>query len=444
MPPLFIGLILISFLGLSLKRFHLALGAILFLLPLYTVKLSIFKMPVTLLDAMIIISFIVFFFDYKIYRLSYLKKVFDNVKFKILLGVIVLAVAISVFVAPDLKTALGIWKSYFIEAIVFYIMFVNVVRKKRQIESIVLFLGLSALSLSIYAIVQHFTKFGIPSPYGYEDPSRVTSVFPYPVALVLYLGPIIGIYLGLLSGKIAGKLKEFIPFWFVLLVLVSSILAAYWTYSRGFLIALLIAVLAVSYFAWDNKKLKWGVVAIVLLVSILIFTIPGLSERFVSVFTGDDNSTNVRLVMWQGTWRLIKAHPIFGAGLSGFPSLYDQYREARHIELLKYPHNIILNFWVELGIIGLASFIWLFVLVFKLIFEKLKKVREKIIEQDYKFLLLGLLAAFIMIIVHGMIDVPYFKNDLAVMFWGIIGLLVVIGADTLQSEKKKDQKFEQK
>ena len=29
------------------------------------------------------------------------------------------------------------------------------------------------------------------------------------------------------------------------------------------------------------------------------------------------------------------------------------------------------------------------------------------------------------LLIHGLVDVPYFKNDLAVLFWIIIGLIII-------------------
>ena len=42
--------------------------------------------------------------------------------------------------------------------------------------------------------------------------------------------------------------------------------------------------------------------------------------------------------------------PIFGAGLANFPNVYPDYKLDRHVEFLLYPHNILLDFWVELGL----------------------------------------------------------------------------------------------
>ena len=61
--------------------------------------------------------------------------------------------------------------------------------------------------------------------------------------------------------------------------------------------------------------------------------------------------------------RMLAHHPIFGSGLSGFASAINPYRNG-YAELQIYPHNILLNFWAETGILGLVAFGWLMVKTF--------------------------------------------------------------------------------
>jgi len=105
------------------------------------------------------------------------------------------------------------------------------------------------------------------------------------------------------------------------------------------------------------------------------------------------------------------------------------------VEIYMYPHNIFLNFWSELGLLGVLLFIWL---IGKYLFISLKLTlalsREKKAE---KYLILGLLSAMITIVVHGLVDVPYFKNDLAVMFWILFALLGFLNFNYHQTEETK-------
>ena len=96
-----------------------------------------------------------------------------------------------------------------------------------------------------------------------------------------------------------------------------------------------------------------------------------------------------------------------------------------------YPHNIILNFWSELGLLGLLAFVWLIgraLLIAGRVYQGLGMGAEK-------YILLGTVAALTALVVHGMVDVPYFKNDLAVLFWLLIGIVGLFQIDK-QVDKK--------
>ena len=103
-----------------------------------------------------------------------------------------------------------------------------------------------------------------------------------------------------------------------------------------------------------------------------------------------------------------------GGGILGFADIQNQLRDPLKLEPLLYPHNIIFNFWLEIGLAGLVAFGWLVVIFFKVGFQRG-------VTKDW--LTLGIMAAMVTIIVHGLVDVPYFKNDLAVLFWVMVALL---------------------
>jgi len=83
---------------------------------------------------------------------------------------------------------------------------------------------------------------------------------------------------------------------------------------------------------------------------------------------------------------------------------------------LLYPHNIFLNFWLEIGLLGLMAFIWTIVSFFRKGFNTLWTNHNSLIQ-------IGIMSAMTCLIIHGLIDVPYFKNDLAVLFWILVALI---------------------
>ena len=118
---------------------------------------------------------------------------------------------------------------------------------------------------------------------------------------------------------------------------------------------------------------------------------------------------------------MLRAHAVFGVGLSGYPIAFDPYHKARHIEIFQYPHQIFLNFWSELGLAGL--------IVFLLSIVKYFKTLTTIIRRDplSRARVAMLVASMTALLVHGLVDVPYFKNDLSMLFW----LLLAFASSTL-------------
>jgi hypothetical protein len=70
-----------------------------------------------------------------------------------------------------------------------------------------------------------------------------------------------------------------------------------------------------------------------------------------------------------------------------------------------------LNFWLETGLLGLVCFALL-------IFFSMKNYARK-----PSAIKLGASLFLISVIVHGMVDAPYFKNDLSVLFWFALTLI---------------------
>ena len=183
--------------------------------------------------------------------------------------------------------------------------------------------------------------------------------------------------------------------------------------SRGALIGVFISLIFISFFS-KYKKWLWTVLVLVVLAAMLI---PQTRDNITGVFKTTDVSTDVRLVMWKGAVRIIKDNPVAGTGLASFPVVYEEYKEASHTEFFPNPDHLILTLWIEMGVAGLVIFGWLIVRYFKAGIGLLKTNRQYGV---------GLLAAIITLLAYGFLDTPYFKNDLAVAFWVLVGLVVVL------------------
>ena len=421
MEILLITISLVIFFLICLFRLDLGLTVLAMLLPAYVVRFKVGFLPLTFLEGAILVIFLVWLIR-NIHQRSLISNIqsltskLKESKFFIPILLFFLAALISVFVSPNLKSALGIWKAYFAEPILLFLIFVSTIKTKRQLRLILYGLGISALWVSLIAIYQKFTGWAIPDPlWKAEETRRVTSIYGYPNALGLYLGPIIILHLGMLVSNFKTRLSIII---YQLSVIIVSSLAVIFAVSQGAWVGIIAGLLFLGLISRHKKIVLIGFAILV----ILIFSIPLFRNYVLPQITFKTSSGDVRLALWQGTLRLLKAHPIFGAGLAGFQTKYAQYKLARHVELLVYPHNIIFNFWTETGLLGLIVFIWLMVRFFKTGFASLK---SKSMNKEYKVLSVSLMAAMICLLIHGLVDVPYFKNDLSALFWILLGLLII-------------------
>jgi O-antigen ligase len=99
-----------------------------------------------------------------------------------------------------------------------------------------------------------------------------------------------------------------------------------------------------------------------------------------------------------------------------------------------YPHNIFLNFWSELGILGALLFCWI---IAKFLWQSSRFFWTQK-DNPERYIALGLMTSMIVIVIHGLVDVPYFKNDLSVLFWISIAL---IGSLNLKQNEKNSPKI---
>lgn len=155
------------------------------------------------------------------------------------------------------------------------------------------------------------------------------------------------------------------------------IICAYSLYSVGMRAALagfLItcgAVFIYYFFCFKQYKYNLLILAAALLISVVFMRlVPGsteLNQRY-GVFSKsqigqltEDGSLNARLIAWQISLERIKENPVFGVGFGGFRTYYKS-----DLPLwMKYPHNILLEFSLELGLAGLSIFILIMFLIIK-------------------------------------------------------------------------------
>jgi len=178
-------------------------------------------------------------------------------------------------------------------------------------------------------------------------------------------------------------------------------LAALLAKSDGGMLALAVATWLVLIVRKETRRIAIGLAIVGV---VIIALVAPVRNAFIEQATFSGWSGRVRTWTWTETWNMLKDRPVLGAGFGGYPTVFKPYHEKTFIEIFQYPHTIVFNFWSETGLMGLIAFGWAIVVW----------VRKRA-----SWIALAPLAA---ILVHGLVDVPYFKNDLAIAFWLLVFL----------------------
>jgi len=391
---------------------------IIFSLPLYLFRLKIFWVPTTVLELMICVLFIVWLVTKNRKQGSLF-----IIHYSLFIGVLLLlsGCIISSLVSSNKLTSLGILKGWFIGPLLFFMVLVSVVKTKKQIKNTLAVFGLSGAGVAVISI-GHFLARNLTFD------GRLRAFFLSPNHLAMYLAPalLIALYFLLTS-------KELKYFWFIVVGLTS--IAFYFTFSYGAWLGVLVGFL---FLLWqqnksltfvrtpigvptkvgDKTRLRLLICVVVLLIIVSAFFQLG-SEKFQNFLFSTSSSLQSRLMIWKAALLILKDHPLWGIGLGTFQKYYLDYSSYFRKPYLQWavpqPHNLLLAFWLQTGVLGLLGFVWIVVWFFKK-GRKWVRARHGV----------PLQAVMIYILVHGLIDTTYWKNDLAIIFWLIVGLMVVL------------------
>lgn len=120
-----------------------------------------------------------------------------------------------------------------------------------------------------------------------------------------------------------------------------------------------------------------------------------------------------RVELWSSTLEMIRDHPLLGVGLDNFAYLYQQvylHEGAAAEPNLSHPHNWLLHFWVQMGVVGLVAFLWL-------VGRFGAQAKRSLRAHKHPWLVAGAAGALADMLVHGLVDNSYFLVDLAFVFW---------------------------
>ncbi len=372
--------------------------------PLYFLRFELAGIPFTLPEIAVYLLFTIFFFT--------TKKKFLTKPIFLPIALLLFAAIVSTIIVPDTfrdvtgicvdsrMAALGVLKGWVIMPILYFTMAHAHIKSDKDRKMMLLALMWSGVWLSIWGLLQ-----------GTED-GRASAFYESANYLALYLGPICVLFgVGLLES-VKSRKKNYL----LLLPGILTFIALIATKSYAGIIA--VAAGLFFYLILSKKftrKFKIAATVCAILACSLFAVSQVGTEKFQEFLEFEERaSTSARLQIWHASYEMIKDSPLLGKGLGQYELNYQWkmtylYDYDTYEWLAPHPHNLLMAIWLNFGLLGVVAMVAIIILAFSRTRGNLK---------------LAIAAMLFAVLIHGLFDTPFMKNDLAMEFWLIIALLL--------------------
>ncbi len=390
----------------------------------YLIRFDVAGIPLTLLEVLTYFLFALWFLALiqKKVTLNWSKRVKN---YSLFIFLLLVAATIGVLVTPHTillpgdtlldaqKQALGVWKGWIVAPILYFVVLTQVIKTKADTDKLLHMFIYSAVAVSLIAYALALFANGLT----YD--MRLSGFYESANYLSLYIAPAIVLASYYILQK-TGKKQHLIDV-ASLTVMVHTL---FFTQSYAAILAifgtLILYVLyaGIKYFGSIKKAISW---ALALLLVFVAITATQFNSRKFQQFLDFENrsSTSVRLEIYEASYKMLKRYPLAGHGLGVYQARYqtDGRELLERIPMewnIPHPHNVFLAFWLNTGLLGFLAFLVILLLA----------------HTKFTYPILALWVTLI----HGVFDTPFWKNDLAMIFWLIIASIVV-----LQNTNAKDR-----
>lgn len=319
----------------------------------------------------------------------------------------VLAAIISTIISPHLATSLGILKGWVILPIVYGWMvlgYVGAQKESEKSDAILNALLASAVVVSLIGITQIGTL------------DRIRSVYDVPNSLALFITPILVATIWRAWTERSALLGT---------AAMTLFIALLETQSVGAFLSLVVAVsIGVFKFrhalsAYVRRSLVIGLIGMAVIGGVLL-------QDKITYLTSPHSSAAVRLQLWSISWDIVAEHPLLGVGLGVFEPVYQQKLHERFAQyeqgmrsdkplpefVFRDPHNVFFSFLLNAGLLGLVS---IATLLFYILYWRASPLSSTWL-------------ALAALLIFGLVDTVYWKNDLSILFWVLCSLTYKLGS----------------
>jgi O-antigen ligase len=327
--------------------------------------------------------------------------------------------ALSLLWAEHGRVAAREFRTVILEAAVFYGLIRAMVRDRRDVWRLADAWVLGGVLIALVALFQWVFGQNLISAEGVW---RVRGFYGSPNNLALYLGKVFPVTVAVAAWGQRGQRR-----WGYGLASLVMAIAILLTYSRGAWVVGVPAALMFLAVVRGWRAVPRSRRATVIAVSLLVVLVVGLllvfgGGRLAALLDTTTGTTFFRLQLWRSSLAMVRDHPVLGVGPDNFlyayrthyvlPTAWEEFN-------LSHPHNVVLDFWLRLGLPGLLVLFWLLGAFFHRGWRGYKLLPEG----GRRALMLGTIAGMVNLLAHGLVDNAFFLVDLAFTFMLMLALV---------------------
>ena len=338
---------------------------------------------------------------------------------------------ISLWWPDHQRVAAREFRTVILEASMFYGLLRIMVRARHDAWRIVDAWVLGASLVALVGICQWALGQSIITTEGVW---RVRAFYGSPNNLALYLGrafpltlTMAACYLSALRVREAGRKRRGVAYCLAAVVMAAAL---FLTYSRGaWVLGIPAALLFLA--ALRGRRVVGVAVGVLAVIAVAVMLITG-TGRLASVLNTEEGTTFLRLQLWEASWSMVRDHPVLGVGLDNFlyeyrtryvlPTAWEEFN-------LSHPHNLLLDYWLRLGLPGLLWLGWSLLLFFRRGWQAYGRPRGA--TGDDRLLILSLVGGMVNFLAHGLVDAAFFLVDLSFVFMLMVALIQLPFSSTL-------------
>lgn len=305
--------------------------------------------------------------------------------------------------------------------LLFFLVANNIRRRELARRALDLLIAATAI-VSLYAIWQHFAGWDLYRQRPLIPTGKVfeaTGLFSHHLTFGGYVMLVLLTSGSLFLWGTRGRRR-------VALGLASLVLslALVWSYARSAWLGMLGGIWAIG-FLRGRKTLILGLVGVLVVGGFLLLFQPSICLQVQSAakILQDPMAESQRVQMWSTSLKIIRDHPLLGAGLG-------QMRRS----LVAYgcdlgyghPHNDLLNVAANAGLLGLGAFLWIWVAFMRMVARYQPGQQGEPFPLALRTAGFGLIIAFL---VAGLFQCYYTDAEDGMLLWFLMGLVTAICRD---------------